>query len=777
MSIVALWMLGLSMVMAGYMNPSILKNVKKRALSGNRAQRLLDNMAALGAQEAVVLVDGDNVRGKTSFSISKEQLLSDLHILAEKCGLANKLQLYYDHGKFHEAYKVKQTGVVFSGEKTADDILTRDVAWYRETIGCHVVVITADSGLKSRCHRAARADNKALTIIDSNLFLEAMDAVTINRTSSSSDELAQELEPVSSSPSPAAVSIMAGATSALDMRDLLRLELRLRDQVRSLQRLSQKRSGGRKKRVQFNRRLSEIETRLQSCLEKQQQKQASLVEGVGQAGDESEGLVQSKHVRIDSLDEDTLASVLREESHGRERREETWERCILAERLRKKLLRSLVLPPSEGNDDAPHTFSEVTLAPTPVLPIDRYIKEVNRNYSRTDFEGLILMPTEQARILLCGDDGRSNGGAGGSDGNTDGASSSRPSMRQLSMGDRMSISVPLPSRSIAGPLSTLELRAQRSLREASNHMSPYSQHITSDGVTFSTDHLGCRVFNVSLSGSSSGSSTAALGTPLMKIVCLSDSHAMERALDGLVPSGDVLVHAGDYAGGAGIKSGRGNKNGKKRSRSLDKWLATMPHPVKVVVRGNHDPIMPEFECSDALHYHSSGEVVVEKREDGSVIAVSGGDTAPSPFRKRVRVGISPYGSRAVPAACDIMVSHSPPRGVLDATLSKRKDARGLPLAGKPAGSTELLEAASKQWRAPRAQGNGKEGEEGVPEPPVAWLVGHIHESYGARHFAPWHRDIYKLEGDDGILCINAACANPGPASTLQNLPTVINVYE
>jgi hypothetical protein len=756
----------------GYMNPSISRNLKKMQLSANRAQRLLDNMAALGAEDAVVLVDGDNVRGKTSFSISKEKLLSDLHILGEKCGLAHKLQLYYDHGKHHEAYKVKETGIVFSGEKTADDIITRDVAWWKENIGCHVVVVTADSGLKSRCHRAVRADNKALTIIDANLFLEGMDAVTVDRTSSSClDDETARLKPALSTlpPAPPSPAMMtAAATSALGMRDLLRLELRLRDQVRSLQRLSHKRSGGRKKRAQFTRRLSEIETRLQNCLDKQ----ASFV-GVGREGGheqsadgQTQSRTQSKHVRIDSLDEDTLASVLRDESHGRERREETWERCILAERLRKKLLRSLVLPPSEGDDAAAHAFSEVALASTPVTPMDRYIAEVNRNFSRTDFEGLLLMPKEQALSLLCGSDGSGTSVETGD--TTIDADPPRPSKQQLSMTDRMSISAPLPSRSIARPLSTLELRAQRSLREGSHHPPPYSQHTTADGVPFTTDHLGCRVFNVSL-GVSSGSATAS-ELPLLKIVCVSDSHAMERALDGLIPSGDVLIHAGDYAGGAGIKSGRGNKNGKRRSRGLDQWLATLPHPVKIVVRGNHDPIIPEFECSGALHYHSSSEVVLERREDGSVITVDN-DDPPVRSRARVRLGISPYGSMAVPIACDIMVSHSPPRGVLDATLSKRRDSRGLPLAGKPAGSSELLEAALKQWKTPRGAGEGQGGS----EPPVAWLMGHIHESFGAKYFAPWHRDGNSSDG--GILAINAACANPGPASTLHNLPTIIYVYK
>lgn len=757
------------------MSPTTLQNAKRLQMSGMRAQRLIEKMASL-PEDAVVLVDGDNVRGKTSFSISKEQLLADTHKLTERCGLSERLHLYYDHGKEHEAFRVLGTTLIFSGERTADDAIARDVGWWKEKYGSHVIVITADSGLKARCHRAAKADNKALTVIDSSAFLEAMEALTtVNRS-----EHAFVLSP-SSAPSSTVPPNMPAVTSALDLRDLLRLELRLRDQVRSLQRLSKMRSGGRKKRSQFARRLAEIETRLQNCLDKQQQKQTTMAS----ANTVDTEVSNSKHVRIDSLDEDTLADILRDEKHGghgRERREETWERCILAERLRKKVLRSLVMPDDGGADGGRgQSFSNVSL---PVAGVrypdatetdsrtmkasDVYIEQLNRNFSNTDFEGLLLMPMEQARTLLCGDsepyDKDSNSG-----------------QNSNHVEHRSDVVAPLPLRSLARPLSTLELRAQRSLRDASKHPQPFSSGVTTDGVPYSTDALGCRCFNVSLTGKAVDGGK---GDILMKIVTISDTHAMELALDGLVPEGDVLIHAGDYAGGAGIKSGRGNKNGKKRSRALDQWLATLAHPVKLVVRGNHDPLMPEFECSGALHFHDSGEVTLEKYDDSSVISVRRSEAEHRPIfssssssSKRLRLGISPYGSRAVPQACDILVSHSPPRGVLDATLSKRKDSQGLPLVGKPAGSSELLEAAAKQWTAPRHSDGNHDDALGAAIPPLVWLVGHIHESYGAKRYAPWKKDEKLGEDESDILCINAACANPGPASSLVNLPTVVNVFD
>lgn len=62
----------------------------------------------------------------------------------------------------------------------------------------------------------------------------------------------------------------------------------------------------------------------------------------------------------------------------------------------------------------------------------------------------------------------------------------------------------------------------------------------------------------------------------MKIVCISDTHNLHRAM--LIPDGDVLIHAGDItvAGDA------------REVADFNTWLGTLPHKHKVVVAGNHD---------------------------------------------------------------------------------------------------------------------------------------------------------------------------------------------
>jgi hypothetical protein len=62
-------------------------------------------------------------------------------------------------------------------------------------------------------------------------------------------------------------------------------------------------------------------------------------------------------------------------------------------------------------------------------------------------------------------------------------------------------------------------------------------------------------------------------TPI-KVVCISDTH--EQTVS--VPSGDILIHAGDLT-----ESG----TAADIQKQLD-WLKAQPHPVKIVIAGNHD---------------------------------------------------------------------------------------------------------------------------------------------------------------------------------------------
>lgn len=62
--------------------------------------------------------------------------------------------------------------------------------------------------------------------------------------------------------------------------------------------------------------------------------------------------------------------------------------------------------------------------------------------------------------------------------------------------------------------------------------------------------------------------------PAIKVVCISDTHDKKVT----IPPGDILIHAGDLTDSGTVED---------IQKQLD-WLKAQPHPVKVVIAGNHD---------------------------------------------------------------------------------------------------------------------------------------------------------------------------------------------
>jgi hypothetical protein len=103
--------------------------------------------------DAVVLIDYENVRGKTNFDLTHNELLRRTTEWSKANGLEDKVAMIVDHGSLHSSYYLEDAGIgmVFAGPKMkADDVLARDVAFFEN----NAIVITADNELKSRCRNA-----------------------------------------------------------------------------------------------------------------------------------------------------------------------------------------------------------------------------------------------------------------------------------------------------------------------------------------------------------------------------------------------------------------------------------------------------------------------------------------------------------------------------------------------------------------------------------------------------------------------------------------------
>ncbi len=178
----------------------------------------------------------------------------------------------------------------------------------------------------------------------------------------------------------------------------------------------------------------------------------------------------------------------------------------------------------------------------------------------------------------------------------------------------------------------------------------------------------------------------------MRIVCLSDTHNQLSKLT--IPDGDILLHAGDFCG-----------HGKlDEVAQFNREMGLLPHKHKVVIAGNHDwPLQRQHQLSREMLTN------VLYLEDESVeiegLKIYGSPWQPEFFNWAFNL---PRKSRQlqekwtqIPSDADIVITHGPPHGILDAT------SRGT-LAGCELLRTRLLEELH----------------------PRVHLFGHIHEGYG-----------------------------------------------
>lgn len=145
----------------------------------------------------------------------------------------------------------------------------------------------------------------------------------------------------------------------------------------------------------------------------------------------------------------------------------------------------------------------------------------------------------------------------------------------------------------------------------------------------------------------------------MRLVLLSDTHGLHRAVP--IPDGDLLLVAGDIT-----RFGR-----LSDIDDFDALLATLPHPHKVFVAGNHD--FPFEHDPDGAAARLAHATVLHDR----ALEIDGLRLWGSPWQPafgNMAFGL-PRGDalRAVwdriPDHTDILVTHTPPHGIGDRTDS------------------------------------------------------------------------------------------------------------
>ena len=176
----------------------------------------------------------------------------------------------------------------------------------------------------------------------------------------------------------------------------------------------------------------------------------------------------------------------------------------------------------------------------------------------------------------------------------------------------------------------------------------------------------------------------------MKIICFSDTH---RCIDGLnIPNADVVICAGDFC----------NNGSFEDVIAFNKWFSKLPAKHKIVVAGNHDvsfeknlAISKTFLDNDIIYLQDELIKIEKIKFYGTPWQLPFMNWAFNLPEDDLRKKFA-----HIPNDTDILITHSPPFGILDSTPPK-----------KNLGSKALLEKV-------------------LQVKPKCHIFGHIHHGYG-----------------------------------------------
>lgn len=207
----------------------------------------------------------------------------------------------------------------------------------------------------------------------------------------------------------------------------------------------------------------------------------------------------------------------------------------------------------------------------------------------------------------------------------------------------------------------------------------------------------------------------------MKIWHISDTHSQHNQLQ-VPPDIDIVVHSGDAS------NWRDPYRNESELRAFIDWFATLPIPTKVFVPGNHDTSLEKgLITRDLIEHRKIHLLINEEREIGGLRFWG------SPFTPR-------YGDwsymkdrgtinriwETIPEGIDVLITHGPPYGVLDATYDHHN-------------KVELVGCSALAKRVTKVE-------------PRLMMFGHVHSTKDIRNAGMRTIADYKTQFSNGSCC-------------------------
>ena len=177
----------------------------------------------------------------------------------------------------------------------------------------------------------------------------------------------------------------------------------------------------------------------------------------------------------------------------------------------------------------------------------------------------------------------------------------------------------------------------------------------------------------------------------MPSICIiADTHRQHRELT--IPECDILIHCGDMC--------RFHQNDQETLEDIDRWFAEVPAKRVVCIGGNHD-----FPLQDREFRFAHAEYLCDESTTIDGLKIHGTPWCPdlADFAFYLPDEALALKWRLIPADTDILITHTPPYGILD-----------LPTSGTPHLGCRHLRQELERIR------------------PSIHAFGHVHASHGER---------------------------------------------